>query len=87
MDSAIAWDWAEIRRVRTTRANVDDQVRAVQLARENIRLLEENERLRQENADLAGSAEMWIRLYEAALARANQPSLLVGGFGLRTSRQ
>lgn len=87
MDSAIAWDWAEIRRARTTRASVDDQVRAVQLARENIRLLEENERLRQENADLAGSAEMWIRLYEAALARANQPSPVFSGFGLTATRQ
>ena len=87
MDTAMAWDWTEIRRARRTRATVDDQVRAVQLARENIRLLEENERLRQENADLAGSAEMWIRLYEAALARANQPSPVFGGFDLTATRQ
>lgn len=87
MDVAMALNWTEMRRVGTSRAKVDDQIRAVELARENLRLLEENERLRQENADLAGSAEMWIRLYEAALARANQPSPLFSGFNLSGTRQ
>ena len=87
MDVAMALNWTEMRRVGTTRTKVDDQIRAVELARENMRLLEENERLRQENADLAGSAEMWIRLYEAALARASQPSPRFNGFDLSARRQ
>ena len=87
MDVAMAFNWTEIRRVGTSRTRVDDQIRAVELARENMRLLEENERLRQENADLAGSAEMWIRLYEAALARANQPSPLFAGFDVSGTKQ
>ena len=87
MDVAMAFNWTEIGRVGTSRTRVDDQLRAVELARENMRLLEENERLRQENTDLAGSAEMWIRLYEAALARANQPSPLFSGFDVSGTRQ
>lgn len=84
---ALAWDWTEMRGVQSPRIRVDEQMRAVQLARENIRLLEENDRLRQENADLAASAEIWIRLYEAALARANQPSPLFSGFHPAATRQ
>jgi hypothetical protein len=87
MDVAMAINWSEMRSLGTKRVKVDDQIRAVELARENMRLLEENERLRQENADLAGSAEMWIRLYEAALARANQPSPLFNGFNITGARQ
>jgi hypothetical protein len=55
-------------------AEIADQARALQLARENMRLAAENSRLRDENADLAASAEIWIRLYEAALARTRQES-------------
>jgi hypothetical protein len=40
-------------------------------ARENVRLAQENEILRQSCADLTAAAETWIRLYEAALSRAN----------------
>lgn len=87
MDVAMAFNWTEMRRVGTGRAKIDEQMRAVELARENMRLLEENERLRQQNADLAGSAEMWIRLYEAALARANQPSPLFRGFEISGTKQ
>jgi hypothetical protein len=36
-----------------------------------VRLAQENERLRQVNDDLVRAAETWIRLYEAALDRAN----------------
>ncbi len=39
------------------------------LERENGRLVQENESLRQRCADLGASAELWIGLYEAALAR------------------
>lgn len=42
------------------------------LEMENGRLMEENEVLRQRCADLAASAELWIGLYEAALARVGK---------------
>jgi len=71
MERAIAVDWSLERRLQPawSAPRVNEQVRAVQLARENMRLAEENDRLRHQNADLTASAEMWIRLYEAALAR------------------
>jgi hypothetical protein len=62
----------DLHRSRFSRVGVDEQMRTVQLARENRRLMEANEQLRQDNADLTASAEMWIRLYQAALIRANQ---------------
>jgi hypothetical protein len=37
---------------------------------QNAELARENERLKQHCADLAASAELWIRLYEAALHRS-----------------
>jgi len=72
MKTAVAVDWMEVHRAQFSRVRVDEQMRTVQLARENRRLMEANEELRQNNADLTASAEMWIRLYEAALLRANQ---------------
>jgi hypothetical protein len=39
------------------------------LSQENARLIEENRQLRMRCADLVASSELWIRLYEAALAR------------------
>jgi len=41
----------------------------VRLSQENARLIEENRQLRMLCADLVASSELWIRLYEAALAR------------------
>jgi hypothetical protein len=72
MKTAVAVDWMELHRAQFSRVRVDEQMRTVQLARENRRLMELNEQLRQNNADLTASAEMWIRLYEAALMRANE---------------
>ena len=72
MKTAVAVDWMEVHRAQFSRVRVDEQMRTVQLARENRRLTEANEELRQNNADLTASAEMWIRLYEAALLRTNQ---------------
>ena len=72
MKTAVAVDWMEMHRAQFSRGRVDEQMRTVQLARENRRLMEANEQLRQNNADLTASAEVWIRLYEAALTRANQ---------------
>ena len=80
MKTAVAVDWMELHRAQFSRVRVDEQMRTVQLARENRRLMELNQQLRQNNADLTASAEMWIRLYEAALMRANE-SLTSNGSG------
>jgi hypothetical protein len=50
-----------------------DRLRSDQdrLAEENIRLAREVARLSQENEALRESAEIWIRMYENQLARAN----------------
>ena len=83
MKTAVAVNWMDLHRAQFSRGRVDEQMRTVQLARENRRLMEANEQLRQDNADLTASAEMWIRLYEAALTRANQTS---PGDGVGTRR-
>lgn len=44
----------------------------LQLSSENARLTEELARARVRNQDLMQSAEIWIRLYETQLARANR---------------
>ena len=71
MDTAMTLNWLEMRRISNARSRLDQQAQAARLTRENARLAEENERLRQQRDDLVASAELWIRLYEAALARAN----------------
>lgn len=62
----------ESRRASLAASRRGEQDRMLQLARENARLSEENAQLRRRSQDLAASAEMWIQLYEAALARANE---------------
>ena len=42
----------------------------LRLTRENARLADQLEQTRESNDDLTKSAHMWIRLYEAQLARA-----------------
>ncbi len=71
MDTAMTLNWLETRRNTNARVRQDDQARILTLTRENARLAEENHRLRQQYQDLAASTEIWIRLYEAALHRAN----------------
>jgi hypothetical protein len=71
MDAAMTFDWIEARRQPTAQTRFVHEGGAARLARDNARLIEENERLRQQCADLTASAELWVRLYEAALARAN----------------
>jgi len=71
MDTAMTLNWLEARRVSNTRTRQDEQARLLTLARENARLAEENHRLHQQFEDLAASTDIWIRLYEAALQRAN----------------
>lgn len=53
------------------------------LLRSNAALRSENEQLRSDNAALTGSAEVWIRLYEQALARAQQAESLLVALGGR----
>ena len=65
-------NWLEMRRISTARSRQDDQARLLTLARENARLAEENRRLDQRYQDLMASTDIWIRLYEAALLRANR---------------
>jgi hypothetical protein len=64
-------NWLEARRISNARTRQDEQARILTLTRENARLAEENHRLRQQYQDLAASTDIWIRLYEAALHRAN----------------
>ena len=71
MDTAMTLNWLEMRRISNARARQDEQARLVMLTRENARLAEENHRLNQQYRDLAASTDIWIRLYEAALDRAN----------------
>ena len=66
---AMTFNWLETERVTRAHARLTHESAAVRLARENARLVEENERLTRKCADLATSAELWIQLYEAALAR------------------
>jgi hypothetical protein len=54
-----------------TGSQTPDEPRVTQYLRDAVRLSEENDRLRQVNAQLTAAAESWIRLYEAALDRAN----------------
>ncbi len=64
-------NWLEMRRISNARVRQDEQTRLLTLTRENARLAEENHRLHQQFKDLAASTDIWIRLYEAALDRAN----------------
>jgi hypothetical protein len=57
--------------VSSPRAHSPADSAALAAAQDGIRLAQENERLRQVNTDLVAAAETWIRLYEAALDRAN----------------
>jgi hypothetical protein len=55
-----------------------DAVHDVKLLQaENARLAAELERLRQENGDLREAAEIWIRMYENQLSRANRAADLL----------
>jgi hypothetical protein len=71
MDTAMTLNWLEMRRISNARTRQDEQARLLMLTRENARLAEENHRLCQQYQDLAASTEIWIRLYESALERAN----------------
>lgn len=55
----------------SSRVRVDNDARCFFLERENAYLTQNNAKLRLELKDLEASSNAWIRLYEAALARAN----------------
>ena len=55
----------------TLRVRPTEDLRSLRLARENATLTLDNTRLRVEYEQLLSSTEIWIRLYEAALERAN----------------
>jgi hypothetical protein len=63
--------WLETRHVVSSRVRVDEETRSLRLAGEHARLTQDHTRLHSQYHDLVASAEMWIRLYEAALERAN----------------
>jgi hypothetical protein len=85
MDTAMTLNWLEMRRTANARARQDDQARILTLTRENARLAEEYHRLLQQFQDLSASTDLWIRLYEAALERANGVAAeAVAGMGLKT---
>jgi hypothetical protein len=70
MDAGMTFNWLDTRRAASVHGHYTQRVSLDRLTRENARLQEENERLRRERAELVASAELWIRLYEAALERA-----------------
>ena len=72
MDTSMTLSWLEMRKVANARTRQDHESRLTQLGRENARLMDELQHLRRVHADLAASANLWIRLYERALTRANQ---------------
>ena len=78
MDTAMTLNWLEMRRISNARLRQDDQARLLTLTRENARLADENHRLHQQYQDLLASTDIWIRLYEAALDRANGTDAVPG---------
>jgi hypothetical protein len=78
MDTAMTLNWLEMRRLSNARSRQDDQARILTLTRENARLADENHRLHQQYQDLLKSTDIWIRLYEAALDRANGTDAVPG---------
>jgi len=74
MNSAMTLNAAATRPLTTLRTQVDNDARCFFLERENAYLTQNNAKLRLQLKDLEGSAVAWIRLYEAALERANAAS-------------
>lgn len=85
MDTAMTLNWLEMRRISNVRVRQDEQARLLTLTRENARLAEENHRLFQQYQDLAASTEIWIRLYESALQRANSCEHAAAGVSATTA--
>jgi hypothetical protein len=71
MNSVLTLKALAKRPVPSTQARVDNDARCFFLERENAYLTQNNTRLRLQLRDLEASSNAWIRLYEAALERAN----------------
>jgi hypothetical protein len=71
MNAVMTLNALAVRRTTSSPVRVDDEVRNFWLERENACLTQSNARLRLQLKDLEASAHSWIRLYEAALDRAN----------------
>lgn len=71
MNSVTTVKGLEMRRPASLHVQPTDDLRSFRLARENACLILDNTRLRVEYEHLLSSTETWIRLYEAALTRAN----------------
>jgi hypothetical protein len=71
MNSVMPLNAVATRPVTSSRTQVDTDARCFFLERENAYLTQNNAKLRLQLKDLEGSAVAWIRLYEAALERAN----------------
>jgi hypothetical protein len=74
MNSVPTINGREMQRFAALKMRPNEDIRSLRLARENATLLLDNTRLRVEYEQLLSSTEIWIRLYEAALARANAAS-------------
>jgi hypothetical protein len=71
MNSVMTLNGLAMRHLISSRVRVDEETRSFWVAKENACLTQDNTRLRSELKDLEASTNMWIRLYEAALERAN----------------
>jgi hypothetical protein len=71
MNSVLTLNALAGRPATSSRVLVDEEGRNFWLERENACLTQNNARLRLQLKDLEASAHSWIRLYEAALERAN----------------
>jgi hypothetical protein len=71
MKSVMTLNTLEIQQLNGSCIRVDDQTRNWWLTKENACLMADNARLRTRLKDLEDSSHMWIRLYSAALDRAN----------------
>jgi hypothetical protein len=71
MNSVMTLNGLAMRHLTRSRVQVDEETRGFWLSRENACLSQDNTRLRGELKELEKSTHTWIRLYEAALERAN----------------
>jgi hypothetical protein len=71
MNSVTTVNGRETQRFAALKMRPNEDIRSLRLARENASLILDNTRLRVEYEQLLSSTEIWIRLYEAALERAN----------------
>ena len=71
MKSVMTLNGLATQHLTSSRVRVDEDTRSFWVAKENACLTQDNTRLRSNLKDLEASTIMWIRLYEAALERAN----------------